>query len=190
MSKTHVETMVEKISKKLQELENLLKDEGVEKVNIQFPRGVIRKANDFRNRLEFIDDDIFKTNVAYSLMLTDVYRWILNRFDIGLTAQEMLIKEGISLLGNIIEAILRHIVDKEKGFKSCCSELVKRGIINSKQKEDLIWLWNMRCKQHLATLPEKEYRKYTLEHYNKAIILWKDFETTLRRAYQNGELKV
>lgn len=184
-----IEILVEHISNKLQELEELMKKNNIEKVEIKFPRGFIRRADDFRNRLTFIRNDTLKTNIAYSLMLTDVYRWILNRFDIAITAQEMLIKEAISLLGNIIEAILKYLIgDKNAGVDRCCTYLVKKEIITHEQKKDIRWLWSMRCKAHLANLPEREYQKYTLREYNKAILIWREFEKSLTKAKTDGKL--
>ena len=161
-------------------------------MDIKFPRGVIRTAGYFRNRLIFINNYVLKTNLAYHLMLSDVYRWILNRFDISLTAKEMLIKEGISLIGNIIEAIVRYLAiesfgqKKDIGFSRACTVLVDNGIITKEQKKSLQWLWDMRCKEHLLNLPNTEYNKYTLQHYNMAILIWLDLENTLQDAKARG----
>ena len=187
-----LKNLVRKISDDMQNLESLLQAEGIESVNIRFPRGVIRTADHFRNRLSFVNDYVLKTNIAYHLMLTDVYRWILNRFDISLTAQEMLIKEGISLIGNIIEAILKHISEHlgasspDIGFSKTCTILVEHNIISKEQKKNLEWVWGMRCKEHIFTLPNAEYRKYTLEHYNKVIQVWRDLEKSLQKAKNDG----
>jgi len=187
-----INELVRRISENMQNLEFLLQAEGIKSVNIRFPRGVIRTADHFRNRLSFINDYVLKTNIAYHLMLTDVYRWILNRFDISLTAQEMLIKEGISLIGNIIEAILKHILKRlsilssDIGFSKACTILVERKIISKEQKKNLKWVWDMRCKEHIFTLPNTEYGKYTLEHYNKAIQVWRDLEKSLQKAENEG----
>jgi len=182
-----VRRIVSLIGFNLQNLERLLQQNKIEKVNIRFPYGVIRKADHFRDRLSFIKDDTLRTNLAYHLMLTDLYRWILNRFDIALTAKEMLIKEGISLMGNIIEAVIRHtaknLTGKDNfGFYKACSILLEHNIISKEQKKDLEWLWGMRCKQHIFTLPDAEYGKYNLKDYNRAILIWHDLEETLRRA--------
>ena len=185
--------LVRKISDDMQNLESLLQAESIESVNIRFPRGVIRTADHFRNRLSFVNDYVLKTNIAYHLMLTDVYRWILNRFDISLTAQEMLIKEGISLIGNIIEAILKHISkhlgasSPDIGFSKTCTILVEHNIISKEQKKNLEWVWGiMRCKEHIFTLPNAEYGKYTLEHYNRVIQVWRDLERSLQKAKNEG----
>jgi hypothetical protein len=189
-----IENIVNWISKLFQKLENQMKENKLEKVEIDFPKGIIRTANYFRSRLTFISDEVLKTNIAYHLMLSDVYRWILNRFKLDLIAKEMLIKEGISLFGNILEAVLLHTAkllkpDEEKiGFSRACTILVEKGIISKEMKEDLEWVWSMRCKEHLASLPEREYGKYKLEDYNMTVLIWRSLEKKLRYAKQHGKI--
>lgn len=187
-NQTQINKLIENISAELQDLEKLLHDSSPKRVDIRFPRKVIRTAEYFRTRLGFINDDTLKTNIAYHLMLSDVYRWILNRFDIALTAKELLIKEGISLIGNIIEAIITHIArnitsnsNERIGFKKACTILVENKIITDELKKDLLWVWGMRCKEHLLNLKETEYKKYELKHYNNAIRIWHNFENQLKR---------
>lgn len=192
---SQIRKLVENISTDLQFLEKLLQDNNVQKVNIRFPRKVIRTAEYFRARLVFVNDDILRTNIAYHLMLSDVYRWILNRFDIALTAKELLIKEGISLMGNIIDAVITHIArnfmsnPKDRiGFKKACTILVENEIITTELKENLMWVWGMRCKEHLPNLRKAEYKKYELEHYNKTIKIWREFENMLKQKINVGLL--
>lgn len=191
-NQTQINELIENISVELQKLEELLYNSSTKKVNIRFPRKVIRTADYFRSRLVFISDDTLRTNIAYHLMLSDVYQWILNRFDIALTAKELLIKEGISLMSNIIEAIIVHIArnitsdSKDRiGFKKACTILVENKIITAELKRDLMWVWGMRCKEHLPNLKETEYKKYELEHYNKTIKIWHDFENQLKKWKEN-----
>ena len=104
----------------------------------------------------------------------------------------MLIKEGISLVGNVVEAILKHIainvfnIGRDIGFSRACSVLVEKEIITKNQKKNLQWLWEMRCKEHIFNLHNTEYNKYTLKHYNKAIIIWCDLESSLQEAKEKG----
>ncbi len=184
-----IEELVKEISEKLQELENLLNQKNIPKVDLVFPRGVVRTADEFRNRLNFISDPILKSNIAYTLMFTDLLRWILNRFDVAFTLKEMLIKSGISSIGYIIEAILKHILkDPKAGIDRCCTELVKKGIISEDLKKDIKWVWSRRCKEHLITLKEREFQKYKLNDYNKAIKTWQELEGALYNAKINGKI--
>ncbi|MCM8808189.1 MAG: hypothetical protein NC926_09690 [Candidatus Omnitrophica bacterium] len=184
-----IEKLVKEISEKLQALENLLNQKNIPKVDLVFPRGVVRTANDFRNRLNFISDPVLKSNIAYSLMFTDFLRWILNRFDVAFTLKEMLIKSGISLIGYVIEAILKHILkDPNAGIDRCCTELVKKGIISQDLKKNIKWVWNRRCKEHLITVKEIELQKYELKDYNKAILTWQELERVLYGAKINRKI--
>jgi hypothetical protein len=194
MSIEYIEYIVNQISNLFQELEYQIEKNKLEKVEIDFPKGVIRTADFYRSRLTFISDEVLKTNIAYHLMLSDVYRWILNRFKIYLVAKEMLIKEGISLFGNILEAVLLHTAkllkpDEEKiRFYRACTILVEEGIISKEMKKELEWVWSMRCKEHLASLPEREYGKYKLEDYNRTVLIWQSLEEKLRDAKQHGKI--
>ena len=40
-------------------------------------------------------------------MLSDVYRWMLNRTDLWGTPREMLIKECVCLMGSLVESITK-----------------------------------------------------------------------------------
>jgi len=125
------------------ELEGHIKRNDIERVDIRFPRGIIRTAKFFRSELSFINDNTFKTNLAYHLMLTDIYRWMLNRFDLRFTAQEMLIKEGICLMGRICgdisQYMAKNLVNHEKvGVNGSLSILKDNDIIDAELKTDLL----------------------------------------------------
>jgi len=185
--------LVRKISDYLERLESKLQANNIPAVEIRFPRGVIRTANLFRNRLLFIGDKTLRSNLAYHLMLTDIHKWVLNRLRLVGVAREMYIKEGITLLGNIVESIVCHVAQKIKpnekpGFSKACTILLKSKIITKNQKVKLEWLWGMRCKEHLQNLKEREFRKYTLKHYNLAVLIWQGLENSLRTAKNAGKI--
>ena len=79
-----LEELTGMISEALQEFEDLVGDSGLDDspVRFKFPRRVIKRADYYRNMFTFIDDPIVASNMAYSLMLTDVYRWLLTRSQI------------------------------------------------------------------------------------------------------------
>ena len=52
------------------------------RAKIRFPWGTIQTATVYRNRFPFVQDGIMNTNIAYTLQLTDILRWILNWFDV------------------------------------------------------------------------------------------------------------
>lgn len=194
--------LVNEISNKLTLLENKLKDYDIsklsendmERIKIRFPRGYLRYTDDFRKRLSFIHNDTLKRNLSYHFMLSDVYKWILNRFDIAFTAKEMIIKAELSLLGNIIAAIVTNVAkeikpgQKKRGINASLSVLVKNDIINEELKKGITCIWEIRCKEHIENLKDWELNKYSLSDYNKAIIIWQELESQLKKAEINGKL--
>jgi uncharacterized protein YutE (UPF0331/DUF86 family) len=173
------------------ELEKHIRIKNVERVDIRFPRGVLRTAKSFREELDFIDDTIFKTNLAYHLMLTDIYRWLLNRFDLRFTAKEMLIKEGIctmgGICGDIAQYTARNIVNRnDVGYNSSFTILKDYDIIDNELKNKLKRLWGQRNKLHLSTVRIREFDVYDLAKYNDAIYTWKDFKERLQISRREG----
>ena len=165
----------DKISKDLKELEELIWKNYQLPIDakIDFPQGVLRRAENIRICLPFINDGVLKTNLSYHLMLADFYDWFLNRFGISLTGQEMLIKESICLYGNICAAVFKDVVSKNKKVKECIKSLFEQGIINENLKNNLEWLWATRNKEHIEDLEEWEFKKYSLDDYKRASDTWK-----------------
>ncbi|MEO0005563.1 MAG: hypothetical protein ABIK49_06145 [candidate division WOR-3 bacterium] len=193
----NLDKLVGDIGSYICELEKCITSEKIEKVEIPFPCGVLRTARYFRQELTFIKDNTLKRNLAYHLILTDLHRWILNRFGIGLTAKEMFIKEGICLLGNICAAVVRHIAwrlgtkkrkGRDPGIKACLTFLVQKGIFDNEFKKYLEWLWNIRCNEHIEYLKDWEYQKYSLKDYNQAVLIWKKLKEYAIKAEELGIL--
>jgi hypothetical protein len=81
---------------------------------IQFPRGYIRRADEFRGRYELrriISDDDLCSNIAYALQTTDFLNYLLNRFSIGLSVGRVLYKMAIVHVFSIIEALIFGVID-------------------------------------------------------------------------------
>lgn len=183
--------LVRELSKNFKQLEELIKENEVGKVDITFPRGVIRRAQEYRVQLLFIENRTLRRNIAYRLMLNDVYRWVINRFDIALTAKEMIIKDEICLFGNIIAATIINLAQKmstnsEIGFKTAITILAKNGIIEEDFKKELLWVWGIRNKEHLQTLKDTEYDKYKSKDYDRTIKIWNTLIEQLTHAKENG----
>ncbi|MGC8743148.1 MAG: hypothetical protein ACP5T0_04645 [Verrucomicrobiia bacterium] len=168
-----IESLVKRIGNDLQEIENLLGREGDRPLKIRFPRGYLRKAKFFRDQYWFIHDKNLQRNISYALILSDVYRWLLNRIDLKGTAREMIIKEGVCLVGTLCESITkdvaRNISGKNTGYKQRTAAMVKNGMISDDLKKALDDLWDWRNREHLFLLEEWEYGKYKLSHYDNAI---------------------
>jgi len=83
-----------------------------QKTNITFPKRVMRTANLYRRIFIFVEDNSLQSNIAYSLMYIDLIKWLLMRFDFYATIKEMIIKEGITIIGNIIESLIYYVYHK------------------------------------------------------------------------------
>jgi hypothetical protein len=182
------ENLVGRISRDLQKLEDLLKVSGDEKPKIRFPRGVLRSASSFRNGYWFIDDKNLRTNIAYALILSDTYRWMINRTDLVGTAREMLIKEGICLMGCLAESITKHslrgICGKKQNYQSRINKMLELKIIDKALHAKLKWLWDYRNREHLFLLTEAEYNHDKAEHYNCAIAAVEGLRSSLEQHFR------
>jgi len=182
-----LDDLINEISEKMQNLEDVLRGEENEDIKIGFPAGVLRTAKQIRERLIFTEDETLRRNLAYHLMLCDFYGWFLNRFRVILTAQDMIIKECLVLYGNIIAAIVKDISGR-KGFKTSVKMIVEKGIVTEDMGKNLIWLWGIRNKgSHIESLNDWEYQKYYMSDYQKGIAVWNELESCLRTA-KNKEM--
>jgi hypothetical protein len=165
--------VVARVSADLQDIQNYLGQEGHQDAKFRFPRGFIRTAAHFRQRFNFLNDETLRRNVAYTLILSDVYRWLLNRTDISRTAKEMIIKEGICLVGSICESVtkdvLEGVVGKKRGYKDRTQYLSDNEIIDGDLKDELDWVWDTRNNEHLFLVEIREHEHYKLPDYNRAI---------------------
>lgn len=164
---------VARVSRDLQNIQNYLTLENHQDAKVRFPRGFIRTAAHFRLRFNFLNDETLKRNVAYTLILSDTYRWLLNRTDIYGTAKEMIIKEGICLVGSLCESVtkdvLNGVVGKKRGYKDRTLYLLENEIIDAELKADLDWVWDTRNNEHLFLVEIREHEHYKLPDYNRAI---------------------
>ena len=131
-----------------------------DEAKVRFPRGFIRTASTQKNRFPFITNAALKSNLAYTLILTDVVFWLNLRTDLSGTASEMLIKLYAFLAGAMCESITKEYLAKECsniGFKPRNQYMFQNKIINQDLKDDLDWLWDTRNRMHLFQLDVGEY---------------------------------
>lgn len=172
-SDAEIEKLAAQAGEALQNLQSLLgrTERGAGKV--RFPRGFLHSAGKWRMRLGFIRQNAVMNNVAYTLMLHDVYLWLLRRTDLAGLARDMIVKASLSALGSIAEAILMDHYAGQMGarqrFTSRTERLLSEGIISSNLKDDLDWLWDMRCRQHLYELAHAEFDFYETADHKRAI---------------------
>jgi hypothetical protein len=171
----------------LQKLEDLLRASGDKRIKIRFPRGFLRTASHFRDQFWFIREETLRRNIAYSLILSEVYRWLLNRTDLWGTPREMLIKEGVCLLGSLAESItkdaMRKHCGKRQSYAKRIRKMVELGIIDDALQKKLEWLWEYRSREHLFLVQSREYDHYTLKHYNDAIRTIKGLREALHKYF-------
>ena len=174
MPEESISHLVARIGADLQALEKRITPDEAKKHKVRFPRGVLRTAQNFRSRFWFIRDGNLKRNIAYTLILSDFYRWVLNRTDLNGIAQEMMIKEGVCLVGSVCESVTRDamhtICPKQTGYKKRTAKMVELGIITPDLQTHLDTLWDHRNGEHLFMLTEWELGKYKLRDYNVAIL--------------------
>ena len=145
-----LEEAVEKAGELLQAIQDYCGRDNITKAKVRFPRGYIRTASTQRGRLRFIKDQDLKSNLAYTLMLSDVVLWNLIRTDISGTANQMLIKLFIFLGGSMIESITRDYLKGicGKNFKKRTEYLVNNSVIPEDLKQELDWVWDTRNNIH------------------------------------------
>lgn len=167
--------VVAQINEQIQEVHDYLGDCNHEDARIRFPRGYLRTCAHHRSKYAFLNDKVLQRNIAYAKMTTDLFRWMLNRTDISLTAREMLIKQGISIVGIVAESVVKVVLagipggGNKQNFKKRVETLFNSGQITAQTKTELEWLWDTRNDVHLMLLDEPEYKKYDMAQYNRAV---------------------
>jgi hypothetical protein len=161
---------------------------------LRFPRGYLRTNIEARRLLPFVRKSTLKNNLAYSIMLAEVYAWILRRTDLAGIAQEMVVKAFLALAGAIAEAVLvdhyEGVMGKRQKYTSRTERLVKDGIIRDEDKVELDWLWEARCRQHLYEINHSEFNAYSDADFPRASAavnsLVRAFTAHHRRQQANG----
>ena len=143
---------------------------------VRFPRGFIRTAGHQRNRFKFLSCETLKSNIAYTLMLSDTVLWLAIRTDVSGMARDMLYKLFIFLVATIIESSTKEYLKGicGKNYKTRTTYLVEEGIIDNSLKDELDWLWDIRNKMHLFQLHRREYEnEYCPENHERAIFAFR-----------------
>ena len=174
-NETDLIRVVQEVNERLQSITDYLGMDEHEGARIRFPRGYLRKCAVHREKYAFLNNRTLQSNIAYAKMTTDIFRWLLNRTDISLSAQEMLIKQGISIIGAVAEAVVKTVLigcpggGNKQNFKKRLQVLVDTSRIDQTTQVELEWLWDTRNNVHLMLLDEREYKKYSIADYNRAV---------------------
>jgi hypothetical protein len=173
-NKQELEVVAERAGGDLQQIQDYLKRTTDPSGKVRFPRGYLLTAQEIRNTLPHIKNTILLKNMSYALMTADVYRWLVIRTDIAGIAKEMIIKEGICILGFVCESLTKHflttnrLISNKKGYKDRTAKLVQLGIIDTDLKNELDWIWDKRGNEHLFLVEYIENDHYKVEDYNRA----------------------
>ena len=178
------------VDEHIQKIQDYLGQNSKPEGKIRFPRNFIRTASHFREKLSFVQDKNSRDNLAYALIQSDIFRWLTERTDIYGTAKEMVMKAGITLMGSICETMAidatKVLIGMRHGFCERCNRMVSKGIISNQLKKELHWLWDARTAIHIYENNFREYEKYKIEDYNRAIMAAKE----LRNALSDYFLKI
>jgi hypothetical protein len=161
-----VNTLLQEVNDTLGPNESELEKE----LKLRFPRGYIRTANDFRKRLICVKNSTLKSNIAYQLMLSDLFSWLINRTDLFGTVKEMLIKYEVANMASIAETLTVIFTSKNKSLKDRLQMLLKNDKITGDTAKEVWWLWKFRQGIHLFEIAEQEYNKYEEQHFDRAAI--------------------
>jgi hypothetical protein len=143
----------------LQEIQDYVERDGSKPAQVRFPRGFLRTAAEARRRLRFLPTSHLRSNIAYTMLLSDVQHWLLVRTDLAGTAREMVIKLQLFLVGSIIESITKDYLRGKCGgnFGRRAEYLVEKGLISQQLCDELKWLWEVRNRMHLFQLDNTEW---------------------------------
>src|SRR5688572_16737337 len=119
------------VGRLLQEIQDYAGRNPHEEAKVRFPRGFLRTADDHRATIRFVENRILRTNLAYTLMLSDAVLWLLWRTDITATAKDMLIKLCVFIGGTLVESTTKEYLRGLCGgsYKDRTAYLVEQGII-------------------------------------------------------------
>lgn len=125
-----------KITKLLKENEYLAKSEGLNIPNenyavapaekIQIPSGYIRVNEAFSSKYhlgEIVKSDAVRKNIAYSLQLSDLHNYIMNRIHIWGSVETMFIKSAVINLVSVMEAIVSECAENICCNPSACTSI-------------------------------------------------------------------
>lgn len=182
LTPNQIQELAAQASMALQELQNDLGRTNVPGARVRFPRGFIRTAADCRRTLPRIGTEVQRRNASYALMTLDVFRWVVTRTDLWGPALGMVVKEGISVYGAILEWLTKEATRghaSNRGYVLRTAKLVELGHIDAGLKSELDWIWDIRCNEHLHEVTELEHEMYSREDYNRALRAYVSFRDRL-----------
>lgn len=167
-----LESLATVANEHLQAIQNRAGREPRESARVRFPRGYLLEIGRWRLALDFVRSHTVLNNVAYALMMHDVQAWLLRRTDLVSTARDMLVKACVASLGGIAEALVVDATTPPMGRRqkmhSRIDRLQQAGRIGAALGPELVWVWDMRNRQHLFELTESEFEFYAVDDHYRA----------------------
>ena len=97
---------------------------------------------------------------------------LLLRTDLSGTALSMVVKEGIAILGALCEWLTKEATRghaSKRPYTARTQKLVDLGILDASEKDELDWIWEIRCNEHLHEVTSLEHEMYSRDDYNRAL---------------------
>lgn len=183
-SDNELNAAVFEISTKLQDVQNYVeRKHSPNYAKIRFPRGYIRTANEIVQQLPKDIRPVAQRNIAYTLMMSDVLRWLIIRTDLDGVIRSMIIKQALVAFASVCEVltkeVLRGIAKARDGYKVRTNILVKSQVISDDLRIELDWLWDIRQNQHLHLVNDLELETYSRNDYNRALAAVKGIQKSM-----------
>jgi hypothetical protein len=166
-----LEKLATTASDALQQIQTLLDRNKNNAGKVQFPRGYLQTAAQQRRLLPNIGTRLKCKNASYSLMLADTLRWLAIRTDLAGPPLSMLVKEAICIYGAILDWLLKEVTygnGSRRSFQYRTQKCIELGIIDQDLKNELDWVWDLRCNEHFHEVTESEIDMYGRADHDKA----------------------
>ena len=144
---------------------------------VRFPTGYFPTAAEHRRKLEFIADRTVRKNLSYAIMTHDVLRWLVTRTTLSIQAREMVIKEAICLIGSVCETISiwrgTEGLGRQRSYSDRMARLRHLEVIDEDTETDLNWVWDIRCREHIAGVSVQEWNHYNMDQWRRSVRAYK-----------------
>jgi len=166
-----LEILAETASDALQQIQFFLDRTKNNAGKVRFPRGYLRTAAQQRALLPNVGTELKRKNASYSLMLADTLRWLAIRTDLSGPPLSILVKEAICIYGAIVDWLLKEVTygkGSRKSFTKRTQKSVDEGVIDENLKDELDWVWEIRCNEHFHDVTESEIDMYGRADHDRA----------------------
>lgn len=184
-----IEEVAAEVGRGLQHFELRVQDSQTATARIRFPRGVIRTRNYYvQANVPFLTDSVIARNIAYTFQATDINRWVVNRFDLDLSARSLFYKQACITMVSAMEAVLTgvwHSLHPERSMKrrlvDVIEDLVQEGVLSRETAVDLHEVRRARNDIHLQRVTHREWNTYNVRDYNRVVLIEHRMLEELRR---------